>query len=237
MNPLHVGCEEFNGVNRIRLAIENQIGEIEVDALIVHSDILNGSYQGDGSLLPGLVTEILAIALAISGHFAHRRHRFSVYRVIGIFGDKSTVCLDRRNATLLCEVRSFLDVRDASCPRLPWNKTYRQRPLVEIPYLLSRSADDQRSSLYPVLVEGLTQSFRQPWLEIVHECLAGWQAQILDLGHRGIRVHANTKDQAQTQRLPAFVGGYGLSGLRCRSLSCNVVRKNPKVQLGERRRA
>jgi hypothetical protein len=78
VNPLHVGADEFDSVDRIRLAVEDQIGKVEVDALIVHSDILNGSYQGDGSLLPGLVTEILAIALAMGGHFAHRRHRFSV---------------------------------------------------------------------------------------------------------------------------------------------------------------
>jgi hypothetical protein len=41
----------------------------------------------------------------------------------------------------------------------------------------------------------------------------------------------------QTQRLPALVGGYGLSELCCASFSRNVVRNNPKVLLGVRPRA
>src|SRR6266849_2811520 len=153
VNPLHVGAEKLDRVDRIRFAVKDQIGEVEVDALIVHSDVLNRPHQGDGSFLAGLVTEILAIALAIRGHFAHRLHRFSVYLVIGVLGYESTVCLDGRNPTLLGKVRCLLDMRNAGCPRLPWDQTYRQRPLVEVPHFFSRSAHDQRSSLNSVLVK------------------------------------------------------------------------------------
>src|SRR5882757_2117341 len=78
MNPLHEGAEEFDSVNRIRLTVENQIGDVEIDALIVQPYVLNGSHQGDGSFLPRFVTEILIVALAIGGHFAHRRHCFPI---------------------------------------------------------------------------------------------------------------------------------------------------------------
>ncbi len=146
--------------------------------------------------MPGLVAEILAIGLAIRGHFAHRLHCLPVYLVIGVFGDKSTVRLDGGNPALLGKVRGFLDVRDARCPRLPGNQTYRQRPLVEVPHFFSRSAHNQRSSLNSVLVECSTQFLRQPGLELVNECLARWQAQIVDLGHGGIGVLVNANDQA-----------------------------------------
>src|SRR6267154_3119588 len=78
VNSLHERAKKFHSVNRIRLTVENQIGDVEIDALIVHSYILNGSHQGDGSFLAGFVTEILTVALAICGHFAHRRHCFPI---------------------------------------------------------------------------------------------------------------------------------------------------------------
>src|SRR6266403_5502290 len=78
VNPLHEGAEEFDSINGIRLAVENQIGEVEVHALIVQTYVLNGSHQGDGSFLPRFLTEILTVALAICGHFAHRHHCFPV---------------------------------------------------------------------------------------------------------------------------------------------------------------
>src|SRR5260370_23000837 len=53
MNPLHVWAKQFDSVNRIRLAVENQIGEVEVNALIVQPYVLNRPDQRAGSLLPG----------------------------------------------------------------------------------------------------------------------------------------------------------------------------------------
>src|SRR6267154_3384882 len=92
VNPLHERTKKFHSVDGIRLAVENQIGEVEVDTLIVQTYVLNGSYQRDGSFLAGFVTEILTVALAICGHFAHRRHCFPIYIVVGIFRDKSAMC-------------------------------------------------------------------------------------------------------------------------------------------------
>src|SRR5882757_3021053 len=119
------------------------------------------------------------------------------------------MCLDRRNATLLRKVRSLLDVSDAGRARLPRNQANRQRSLIKIPDFFPGSADDKRSRLNRVFIESLTQSFGQTGLEIVNECLARWQSQVVDLGHRGIRILANANDQAQPQRFSAAVGGYG----------------------------
>ena len=41
MNSLDIGCEDLDGVDRIRLAVEDEVGNIKVDALIVETDVLN----------------------------------------------------------------------------------------------------------------------------------------------------------------------------------------------------
>src|SRR5258708_32356581 len=93
MNPLHVRAEQFDGVERIRLAVENQIGEIEVHALIVQPHVLNRADQRDGSLLTGFVTQILPVAFAVARHITNRRYGFLVHWVIGILWNESAVRL------------------------------------------------------------------------------------------------------------------------------------------------
>src|SRR6266478_4598015 len=82
-----------------------------------------------------------------------------------------------------------------------------------IPHLFSRTANDERSSFNSVLVQCLAQSLGRHPLEIFHECLASWQAQILHLGHRDIGIFANINDQAEAERLPALVGSDRLDRL------------------------
>src|SRR6478672_7322089 len=65
MNPLHVRTKDLDGINRVGLAVENEIGEIEVDALIVEANVLDGANESDGSFLAGFIAEVLAVALAV----------------------------------------------------------------------------------------------------------------------------------------------------------------------------
>ena len=98
-----------------------------------------------------LVTKILAVALTVGGNFANCGDHFLVCWIVGILWDKSAMRLHCRDAALLGEVRCMFDVSYSFCARLEWNQAYRQRPLVEVPYLLAWASDDQSSRLNVVL--------------------------------------------------------------------------------------
>ena len=55
MNSLNMGTKQFDCVYRIGFAVQDQIGEIEIDTLIIYSDILNRPHQRDRSLLSSFV--------------------------------------------------------------------------------------------------------------------------------------------------------------------------------------
>src|SRR5437868_13022583 len=121
MDALHVRAEQFNGINGVRLAVKNEIRQIEVDALIVRAHIENGTYQSDGSFLPSFVAKILPIALAVFRHLTHGRHGFAVNRVVRIFRNESTMCLDGGDTALLCKIGRLLNVCNSRRARRSWN--------------------------------------------------------------------------------------------------------------------
>jgi hypothetical protein len=55
MNSLNIGTKQFDRVYRIGFAVQDQIGEIKIDSLIVCSNILNRPHQRDGSFLSSFV--------------------------------------------------------------------------------------------------------------------------------------------------------------------------------------
>ena len=121
MDSLHVRAKELNGIDGIGLAVENQVCEIEVDALIVQAHVLNRAHQRDRRLLAGLVPKILAVVLAVGGDLSHRRDRFLVNWIVWILGDESAVRLHRGDAALFGKVRRLFDMGDARISRLPRN--------------------------------------------------------------------------------------------------------------------
>src|SRR2546427_3382102 len=144
VNSLDIRREDLDGVDRIGLAVEDEVGKIKVDALIVETDVQHRAHQRNGSFLPGLIAEVLRVAAAILHHFAHGCDRLFVYRVVGIFRNEPGVTLDRGNAARFGEVRALLHPRDARGARIARHHTDRQRPFVEIPHLATRSADYDR---------------------------------------------------------------------------------------------
>src|SRR5208282_5766098 len=98
------------------------------------------------------------------------------------------------NATLFGEVRSFLDVHEAGRARLRRNQADGQRPLVKVPHFFSGSADNNRSRLDAIFLEGQPEARELLRLEIVHKHLAGGESKIADLCHGAIRVPADAKD-------------------------------------------
>src|SRR6266550_2339690 len=115
----------LDGIHRIRLAVKNQIGEIEVNALIVQTNVLNRAHERYWRFLAGLVTQVLPIALAVACYLTDRLHRLFIERVVGIFRNKSAMRLHGGDAALLGEVGGLLDVCDAGRACLARNQAYR----------------------------------------------------------------------------------------------------------------
>src|SRR5262249_3774855 len=113
VDALDVRREDFNCVDRIGLAVHDDVGDINVAALIVEADIAHGAHERDGSFLAGFVAEVLAVAVAVLSDFAHGVNRFLVDRVVGIFGDEAGVGLQRGNVTAGGKIGGGFDVGDA----------------------------------------------------------------------------------------------------------------------------
>src|SRR5438270_815062 len=163
----------FNGVDRIRFAVENQVGEIEVDALIVEAYVLYGAHQRDGRLLAGLVTEILVVVLAVADYLPQCADRFLIHRIIGIFGNEPAMRLYGRDAAFLGEIRRLLDMCDSRRARLARNQANRQWPLIKVPHFFPGSSNDQRCRLNLVFFQRLTQPFNKLRFKLIHKDLAG----------------------------------------------------------------
>jgi hypothetical protein len=94
VNSLNVWAKQFDRVYRIGFTVQDQIRKIEVDTLIVGSDIANRTHQRDRSLLAGLVTQVLAVAFAVCGNFPMASMVSFVQHIVGIFRNEPTVSLD-----------------------------------------------------------------------------------------------------------------------------------------------
>src|SRR5205814_7749934 len=116
---------ELDGSRRMRLAVKKQLREIEVNALIFQTNVLDRAHQRYWHCLASLVTQVLPIALAVACYLPDRLHRFYIERVVGIFRNKSAVRLHGGYAALLGEVGGLLDVCDAGRACLARNQAYR----------------------------------------------------------------------------------------------------------------
>src|SRR5882762_9845046 len=101
MNPLDIRPEQFDGIDRICLTIQNQVGKVEINALIVQPHILNGADERDRRLLTGFVPEILAVALAIFRYETGQETPITLVRAIQDVGlDNQGVNFDLANLIL-----------------------------------------------------------------------------------------------------------------------------------------
>src|ERR1700731_4587422 len=208
VDSLNVGPKQFKRVHRIGFAVEDQVCEVKVEALIVQAHVLHGAHQRDGRLLARFVTEILAVVLAIANHFLHRCDRFLVNEIVGIFRYESAMRLDGRDSALFGKVRRFLDVRNPRRPRLARNQSNRERPLIKVPNFLAGPSHNKRRRLNLMLLQRLTQPADKLHLELIYKHLASRQAEVAPLGHRRIGILPDADDQAKPQRLFPIVGGY-----------------------------
>ena len=86
MHSLNVRAQDLDGVHRIGLAVEDEIGGVEVHSDIVQPDVANRPHQRDGRLLAGLAAEFLAVLPAVRGHRADGVDGFLVGGSLGFSG-------------------------------------------------------------------------------------------------------------------------------------------------------
>src|SRR2546425_7107690 len=201
MNSLDIGREDLDGVDRIRFAVEDEVGKIKVNALIVEADVLYRANERDGCFLPGLIAEVLRVAPAVLHHVAHRCDRLLVYRVVGIFWNEPGVTLHRGDAACFGKIRGLLHPSDARGARVAGNDADRQRSFVKIPHLATWSSNHDGGRLDVVLAERLQESRAQSLLEILHVHLTGGQAEVMHLGNGCLRIFSDSDDETKTQRL------------------------------------
>src|SRR5256886_11562609 len=84
MDALDMWREDLDRVHRIGFAIEDEVREIEVDALIVETDVLHRAHQRNRRFLPSFIAELLSVAPAVLHHLAHGRDRLLVDRLVRI---------------------------------------------------------------------------------------------------------------------------------------------------------
>jgi len=72
----------------------------------------------------------------------------------------------------------------------------------------------------------LAKAAREVCFDFLHINLTCRQAEIVNLGHCSVWVFANADDQAEPQRLLAFVAGYRWSNLCGAELRGCIVRSN-----------
>jgi len=105
VHALGVRPENVDGVSGVSLAVEDQVGDVEVDADVVEADVADGADEGDRGFLAGLAVELLTVLPAVRGALLDRRDGFGIGRVVGIFGDKPAMSGERGDAGFLREIR------------------------------------------------------------------------------------------------------------------------------------
>jgi hypothetical protein len=74
-------------------------------------------------------------------------------------------------------------MRDPRFSRFARHQSNGQRAIIEIPNFFFRSANDERSRFNLVFIKRLAEAARQHGINLVHEHLARWQAEIVNLGN------------------------------------------------------
>lgn len=82
MNPADIFSDYVKRIHGIGLAVQDQIGGVEIDSKVGQSHVLKQTQQGDGCLLPGFEQQILAVCLQMRGHTPHRGHEPGIKRIV-----------------------------------------------------------------------------------------------------------------------------------------------------------
>ena len=113
MDIADIGTEDVDCIDRIGLAVEDEVGHVEADAQVGHGDVADGAQHGDRRLLARFHQECLAIALAVLGNGADSFDGSRIERVSWILGNKTAMRLHLENANLLGKIGRLAQGIDA----------------------------------------------------------------------------------------------------------------------------
>ena len=129
MNAAHMRAENIDGIDGIRLAIQNQVGGVEADSEIRQCHIANHPRHRRRRLLSRLHQEVLAVPVAMLRDRVDRIDRARIQRVGRVFGNESAMRLNLRDAEQFRKVRSLSQRVNARRTRLWRNQADGRRPL------------------------------------------------------------------------------------------------------------
>ena len=119
--------------------------QCQADGKVRHGNISEHSRHRCRGLLTCFHQEILPIALTVSSNRANSFDRTGVESIGGIFGDKTTVCLDLRYTELLGKVGGLVEGWCAGSACLRRYEANRGGALCEVPFERPRPNNLNRS--------------------------------------------------------------------------------------------
>ena len=108
MDVPHIRADGVKCIDRIGLAVHDEIRRIEIDAQIVKTNIRDRPKQRHRRLLPGFEEEILPVLPAVPGNILHCSKNPRVIRIMRIFRHIANMRDKVRHAEFLCKVGALL---------------------------------------------------------------------------------------------------------------------------------
>src|ERR1035437_9499306 len=90
--------QNVDSVDRIRFAVEDEVGRIQSNGEVREADVADHARHGGWSLLAGFHKEILTIALAMLRHCSDRFNRARIERIGRVLWNEAAMCLHLWNA-------------------------------------------------------------------------------------------------------------------------------------------
>ena len=188
VHALGVRAEDVDGVGGVPLAVEDQVGDVEVDTDVVEANVAYGADEGDRGLLAGLAVELLTVVAAVGGALPDRRDGFGIHRVVGIFWDEAAMSGERGDADLLREIRDVLSALDAGGAGGARDEPDGLRSMVEVIHLGPRSTGNGGAGLDVVTVESLAEFGGCGVVGVARADLARGEAEVVDAADCGVGV-------------------------------------------------
>ena len=133
VNTAYILAENKKGIDRVCLAVHEQVCRVKVDADVIGSYIFDGAEKRYGRFLTGLEKEILTVRFENFAYVTQAGDDLMIFRGAGIFGQESDVRNYVCDPELECKV-SALEYSVHSCVSVfARNKSESKRTVVEVP--------------------------------------------------------------------------------------------------------
>jgi hypothetical protein len=197
-----VGADDIQRVDRIALAVEDEIRGIEVDADVAGTNVLNEAEQGDGALLAGFAVQPEAGLPRVFGDFADGGDGLGIERVAREFGDETDVSLKRGDTRVGSNVEGEFERVDAGAAGAGRDKADGGWAFGEVPHHRAGAEFHDGRGFHPVTSEGGFQGSGVVTGKAGNANLAGGKAELFDAGDGDIGALAlpDVRDDTEAHR-------------------------------------